>query len=306
VTLKNLTIIGGSGFVGKSIVDSFNNGTIEKFKIKKINIICRKPSKIKKIKSLGLNKINIIQGNICKIKKLPKSDVVIYAAESSNTQNYKNNKNFVGNHKKAVKNFCKIIKKMKRIKVLYVSSGAVYRNKISNSDLKKFKHTYSDLKIYTENQIRKLGNFKIKTSIARCFSFVGPRLLDYDHYAIGSFINDGLNKKFIKVKAKQYVVRSYMYSDDLAYWLIKIADKSNIKCPVYNVGSDQPVELGELAKIIGKIFDKPVLIKRKNKKVDKYVPNIGKAKKNLNLRINFNLMQSIYYTIGNYLNEKII
>ncbi len=97
-----------------------------------------------------------------------------------------------------------------------------------------------------------------------------------------------------------------MYSDDLAYWLIKIADKSNVNCPVYNVGSDQPVELGELAKIIGKIFDKPVLIKRKNKKVDKYIPNIGKAKKNLNLRINFNLMQSIYYTIGNHLNEKII
>ena len=92
--MKNLTIIGGSGFVGKSIIDSYKNGTIKKFKIKKISIICRKPSKIKKIKSLDLNKIKLIKGDISTIRQLPKSDIIIYAAESSNTQNYKNNKNY--------------------------------------------------------------------------------------------------------------------------------------------------------------------------------------------------------------------
>ena len=110
--MKNLTIIGGSGFVGKSIIDSFKNGTIKKFNIKKISIICRQPYKIKKIKSLDLNKIKLIKGDISTIKKLPKSDIIIYAAESSNTQNYKNNKNFIGKHKKAVQNFCNIIKKL--------------------------------------------------------------------------------------------------------------------------------------------------------------------------------------------------
>ena len=37
-----------------------------------------------------------------------------------------------------------------------------------------------------------------------------------------------LKNKFIKVKAKNIVIRSYMYADDLVYWLTKIAINSEI------------------------------------------------------------------------------
>ena len=47
-----LTIVGGSGFVGKSILDAFNSGLLKKFKINKINIICRKIKFRKKKTSL--------------------------------------------------------------------------------------------------------------------------------------------------------------------------------------------------------------------------------------------------------------
>jgi nucleoside-diphosphate-sugar epimerase len=298
--LKTLTFIGGSGFVGKSYIDAFNRGILKKFNIKKLNIICRNPNKIKIITQLRSKNVKIFKGDIGKIKKLPQSDIIIFSAESSNTRNYKNSKNVIEKHKKSIINFCELTRKNKKCKVLYISSGAVYRNKINNSDLAKYKNLYSYLKIFSEKKIRELIKFNIKTSIARCFSFVGPYLLQYEHYAIGNFINDGKNKKNITVKAKHQVIRSYMYSDDLVVWLTKIAINSKISCPTYNVGSTYPVELGKLAKIIGKIFNKPVVMKRKNNKVDRYIPNIRKAKKELNLKIKYSLKEAIYSSIRNY------
>ena len=49
--MKIVTIIGGSGFVGKSYIDAFTTGFLNKFKIKKINIICRNIKKVQLIYS---------------------------------------------------------------------------------------------------------------------------------------------------------------------------------------------------------------------------------------------------------------
>ena len=83
----SLTIVGGSGFIGKSIIDSFNRGLLRKYRIKKINIICRKKIEFQK-KKLNLKKINIIYSDIKTLKRLPKSDLYIYAAESTNLNFY--------------------------------------------------------------------------------------------------------------------------------------------------------------------------------------------------------------------------
>ena len=57
--------------------------------------------------------------------------------------------------------------------------------------------------------------------------------------------------------------------------------------------------------IIGKIFDKPVKSSKIiGKRVDKYVPNIHKVKRDLKLRINYDLMKSVLLTITR-INEKI-
>ena len=100
-----------------------------------------------------------------------------------------------------------------------------------------------------------------------------------------NFLNDAKNKKFIYVNSNVTTVRSYMYSDDLVNWLLKIALNSRISCPIYNVGSDQKISINKLAIMIGKKLKKPVKFSKKNsKKIDKYVPNISKAKKQLNFR----------------------
>ena len=311
-----ILLVGGSGFIGKSFIHSFNNNKLKKFNINKIYIIL-KNTEILKNKLHNLKNIILIKADIGKIKKLPKTDIVIYLAESTNIEIYKKNKKIFEQYKKAIDNFFNIIKGFKNTKVLYCSSGAVYKKQKSKKKLDEktdlrtydnfldYKSVYSRIKIYSENKIKQLGFYGVKSSIARCFSFIGVSLPMDRHYAIGNFFHDGFFNKYINVKASRSITRSYMYADDLVDWLIKIAKHSKLNCPIYNVGSDKPINVRDLAKKIGKIFKKPLKFKKStNKEIDYYVPNIRKAKRELNLKINYNLIRSIYLTIK-YLNAKI-
>ena len=300
--MKNLTIIGGSGFIGKSYIDAFNKGLFKKYKLKKINIVCRNPIKLKKNRFLKLNKINLIKADISKLKELPNSNYFIYAVEPSDIKKYANKK-IIKQYSKAITNFCNLLKKNKKSKTLYVSSGSIYGK---SSNYKINYKDYSDLKKFSENEILKISKLGFKVSIARCFSFIGPWLPLNQHYAIGNFIRDGFHKKFIHINANKKVYRSYMYSDDLVIWLTKILLNSNNSCPIYNVGSDKKIEIKKLAKIIAKIFNKQIKVKKivmKNK-IDKYIPNISKTRKELSLKLTYNLKKSILFTI-NQINEQI-
>ena len=62
--MKNLTIIGGSGFLGKSFIDAFNKGLLKKFKINKIIVISRKAKNLKKLKNLKLKNILLYNQDI--------------------------------------------------------------------------------------------------------------------------------------------------------------------------------------------------------------------------------------------------
>ena len=72
---------------------------------------------------------------------------------------------------------------------------------------------------------------------------------------IGNFINNGTNGNDIEVKAEKLVFRSYMYADDLVEWLLAITVNANSTCPIYNVGSDNEIEIRDLAYIISQIFN---------------------------------------------------
>ena len=90
-----------------------------------------------------------------------------------------------------------------------------------------------------------------------------------------------------------------MYSDDLVRWLLKILDNSNNQCPIYNVGSDNKVSIHEIANVLAKKYNLEVLSQKiSSKKIDNYIPNISKARKELNLNINNNSLEAIQKTIN--------
>ena len=278
--MKTLTIIGGSGFVGKSLIDFSNKKSLSQWKINKLICISRKKIYLKRKKNI--TKIKYIRADIKKIKKLNKTDLIIFAVNTNNK----------ANDIKAAKKFILLIKQLPiKTKILFTSSGAIY-GKIKN------KKRYAETKKIIENMFIDLGLSGYNVSIARMFTFIGKRILDDKNYAISQFINSGLKKKPIQVKTSSKIYRSYMHSDDMIRWILTILSKSSSKCPIYNVGSNESISIQNLAKLVGRILKTTVKIKKpSNKKIERYIPIIKKAQKELNLKLNYNLRTSLHSII---------
>ena len=303
--MKKLLILGGSGFIGSSIVDYGINKKLIKYKINKIYILSRSiKTKINKKKHIS---ITYIHNNILNVDKLPQVDYIIYCLKSDNTKissSYFNQ-------------FLKLLKTLKnKPNILFTSSGAVYgkninKKKVSEkkkidikaiNNFKGYKKKYAKEKLFLEKKFKDLSTKNYNVSIARCFTFIGKSIIRYN-YAISDLINAANNKENITLNSKIDVFRSYMHSDDLSNWLITILNNSNTKCPIYNVGSDKVINLKNLTKKIGNMTNKKISIKiKKSNKFDYYIPSILKAKKELNLKNSINLKDALSSTI-NVINE---
>ena len=295
--MKKLLFIGGTGFLGKSFFDYLNSSKLLKKKISEITILSRRKKKIS-----SKIKISFISKSITNLKSIPVTDYIIYAANSKN-----DNENIDG-----ILNFKSLLnEKHKKTKILFTSSGAVYGKinkikKIKESDLvsiqnvqkfKGYKRKYAISKIKMEREFKIISKNGFNVSVARLFSFVGNRILKNKNFAITNLINQAKNKniKVIKLNDTKDVYRGYMESNELIKWLFKILIRSNKDFNIYNVGSDEAITIENLAKLIGKKFNKTIYKKKRknNKDVDYYVPSILKAKKDLNLNINIKIDNSI-------------
>ena len=307
--MKTLLIIGGTGFFGNSILKYFLNSKFLKKKFNKIIIISRnKLEKFEYIKQLKKNyKLEKINSDIFKLEKLPAADYVIYAVIIKNFR-----KDYL-----AVKNYTRLaLKYHKNSKILFTSSGAVYGVQPNNiksfkEDFlkynkkihfkKSYKRNYSNFKLKSEKLFEKLGNFGLKVSIARCFAFVGEFLPLNNNFVVGNIIQNILDKKLITIGANYKIYRSYMYSDDLVRWLLKILDHSNTKCPIYNVGSNNKILVQQIAKILARRYNLNVDIPKFTNKInDYYIPDVYKAKKNLKLKNNYTSAEAIIKTINSF------
>ena len=298
--MKKLLILGGSGFVGNSVVDYLTSKNLNKDNIKEIFILSRK-IKSNKIKLNNIN-INYVNQNIINLKRLPEVDFIIYCIKS---RDLKTSDIYF-------KKFQKLLKSLKKKpNILFTSSGAVYGvnnvkrrsdedDEINLESINKFsnyKKKYAKEKLFLEEKFKNLGKKNYKVSIARCFAFTGKHILKYD-YAIANIINNFYSKSPVKLKTNKPVYRSYMHANDLSNWLLTILKNSNKLCPIYNIGSDKEIELKKLIKKIASKFGKKNKFQNyTTQKIDYYVPSINKAQKNLKLKITINLNHSINSTI---------
>ena len=312
--MQTLLVIGGTGFFGKSILDSFKRGKLEKWRIERVIAMSRNAESLRKeAPQLISSKVELYSADITTTTTLPFADIVIHAAVSTDAARYLSRPlEEQQNIQSGTYNYCSLAKKYHaKSKILYVSSGAVYGKQPANlthipedyaakdlSELPDGKRDYAFAKRDAENAIKKIGQEGLSVSIARCFAFVGPWLPRNQHFAIGNFIEDGLQGRSITVKANKAVYRSYMYADDLVEWMMTIAHHASPECPVYNVGSDQAVLMGGLARLVANEFGVDVQVPEINDMtVEHYIPSTEKAKRELCLTLRYDLVETIRQTI---------
>jgi nucleoside-diphosphate-sugar epimerase len=194
---------------------------------------------------------------------------------------------------------------------LLVSSGAVYGRQpahlthISESfeggpDCLDPAAAYAEGKRSAEMLCSLVSSPGLATTVARCFTFVGPYMPLDAHFAIGNFISDRIHDCPIQVRGDGSSVRSYLYASDLMVWLWTILFKGQTR-RAYNVGSEEAVNIATLAREVAaalppepqvKIASAPIT----GAPVHRYVPGTVRAREELGLLAEVPLREAICRT----------
>lgn len=317
---SNIFVTGATGFFGKWLLESFLYLNRELCLNSSICALSRNPEKfLKQFPSFKTERcITWIKGDIRTFEFPPEQyNYIIHAATDADAKlNSENPLLMLDTITEGTKRILEFASKQQELKsFLLISSGAVYGEQsrnithISESDsffidINNPGSAYAEGKRLSELYCSIYAKqYNIPIRIARCFAFVGPYLPLDKHFAIGNFIRDGLNGNNITIQGDGSPLRSYMYAADLVTWLWIILLKGS-ENGVYNVGSDNPISIKELAFSIAGFFPGiTVNILNQVRPTDRnqnYIPDVSKFKKRFNVNQNTDLEEAIQRTISFY------
>jgi nucleoside-diphosphate-sugar epimerase len=201
-------------------------------------------------------------------------------------------------------------------RLLFTSSGAVYGHQ--PSDLTHIPESYAGAPETTDlnsayGQSKRVSEFLcssyskkygFQSIIARCFAFVGPQLPLNANYAVCNFIRDAMTGKTIQITGDGMPYRSYLYAADLSIWLWTILFKGR-SCHPYNVGSDEHLQISDLAQLVRKVVSPNAALNVAGKSIagksaERYVPSIDRCRSELGLQVWVQLPDAIRRTAGYY------
>lgn len=317
---EQIFMTGGTGFFGCWLLETFL-WINERLKLDaRVAILTRNPAAfVAKSPHLSqTNAVTLIQGDI-RTFSFPAgtfSHVIHAATESSAKLNAENPLLMIDTIVEGTRRALDFSLACGAKKILLTSSGAVYGKQPAElthipedysgaPDPLDPKTAYGQGKRLAEHLCVLYGQKSaVEMKIARCFAFVGPYLPLDIHFAIGNFIRDGLNGGPIVILGDGTPHRSYLYAADLAIWLWTILFRGQSLRP-YNVGSHESLSIAAVARRVAEQFQPRVPVEIRGtpnpqKSVERYVPDISRARQELGLEARIELPQAIRNTIAFY------
>ena len=301
---KEIFISGGTGFIGKWLLESFIWANSRLDLHAKAHVLSRNPDSFRnRYPHLSdASEIQLHKGDVRDFT-FPKEriDFIIHAATDADAQVNRDNPLLViDTTVDGTRRMLDFARQCEAKRFLLTSSGAVYGKQpptLSHmpEDYTGAPDPSDPASAYGEGKrLAELlcsiyhREYGIETTTARCFAFVGPYLNLDIHYAVGNFIRDGLAGGPIRVTGDGTPCRSYMYAADLVIWLWSILFRGR-PGHAYNVGSDEEISIGDLARRVSRCFPGPpdVITARtptRDGPALRYVPCIDLARREMGLR----------------------
>jgi nucleoside-diphosphate-sugar epimerase len=316
--LKNAHIFltGGTGYVGRWLLEGLSYANVVLGLGIKVTVLSRNPGNFVELyPHFGANPmVSWVTGDV-RTFRFPEHDYshIIHAATDVVELNSE------------IDTFDVIVSGTKRVlefarlnsipQVLLLSSGAVYG--AIPATIHRVSENYTGAPLATDPKsaygLGKLAaewlgaayseDGRIACKTARLFTQVGPYLALDKRFVAGNFIQNALNKEPFLIKSDGTALRSYMYGSDLVVWLLRILCQGKVAYP-YNVGSDDPVSITELANLTAKaaeISDPIITIlgqPSSSRPQDCYIPDISRARNELGLEIVVKVEEAMAKTLG--------
>ena len=139
--------------------------------------------------------------------------------------------------------------------------------------------SYEEGKRFSEAMVAMfVRKYKVKAKIARVFNAYGPRMSAHDMRVHAQFINRALKNQPLSVFGSGCQTRTFCYITDTLDGLIKIMDKGK-QGEIYNLGSNQPTTINELAKTVIKLANSKSKIKHRPHKITDHKHRLPAIKK---------------------------
>ena len=288
-----ITILGGTGFIGRWIIQALHEfGSSFGFS-SEITVISRNAPMARNLfaEEFGLTPKIVEFDFATGLAKLEKSDFFINGATPSTRKTGIENVEAV--YTSSVNASNSIIQSAKRYKnkpkVVNLSSGIVYgtqglseRNQNESAIVlqRDSQSGYLNAKLATESIFSEAVVSNVVDSISpRLYAFAGPGISLNEHFAVGNFIRDGLDGNPITIGGNPSTTRSYLYPTDLVVSILAaLIQPKNINV---NIGSELPVTMLELATLISELTSrKGVRILGSDAVASNYVPSTSCFREN--------------------------
>jgi len=288
--MKNFLVTGGSGFIGSAISNHLANLGV--------NIVVFDNNSRGKSDRIKNNKIIFIKGDIRNQKDLAsvfskyKFDTVIHLAYINGTKFfYKKPTEILEVAIKGLVNILDLCVK-KNIKNLFLASSSEvyhYPNKFPTPenislvipDIKNPRYSYGGGKILTELMGHHYGKkFFKKLVIFRPHNVYGCDM--GNEHVIPEFIKRIKSRSNVfKIKGTGNETRSFIYISDFVKAFDIILRKGK-HCEIYNIGTEEEINIKNLAKKIARLYKKKIVIKNTSLAkggTQRRCPDISKIKK---------------------------
>lgn len=310
-----LFITGGTGFVGRWLLDSFLWAR-EKLRLEaSVVVLTRNPSAFRQAapQAAGHAAVELCEGDVRSFRFPAGSftHVIHAATDASAALNIEHPWLMIETIVDGTRRVLDFARQAGASQVLFLSSGAVYGPQPPL--VSHLEETYPGAPLPDDpaaayGEGKRLAEvlcasahrqFDLDVKIARGFAFVGPYLPLDAHFAVGNFIRDGLTGDPIRMRGDGRPYRSYLYAADLAVWLWQILVRGRAGVP-YNVGSEAAVTIAELAQVVAECAEPPCRVEVAHPAgqglPERYVPSVQRARQELGLRQTVNLREAVRKT----------